>query len=1066
MEAVRNSLFSRSRNATKSGSWPAADDIIENKKLKSTTTIKYYDETVKTNERQNPLPIDTNLPTTSVLSRLVSACCTNSTNLRSATEDDMDLYSPIVSQSLETKLDFIIPPPAIPNDYHIQIQSDRCFRMKDIDIETLYRKKPKPTGELETPAEVEAAIHARDHLINELQTSICMLQLDKKRFIQACTRIEDLYSSEIQRIYTASQKLIKRNRHKQRHKDQFMSIYFDENDENSPEKSKKEFSLLHVSDLSASDGHMEHEHELEDKNQVQVQNSTQRLEVQIKADMLLLKKHIKDATTDDLEALSRSKALLEMQLATKHEELQEVVRTFGLLQSDVVIREEKLREERRCAEQSVELANKEKMILREETSRMRIDLSRVVVERDRLKLLLESLEQTSTHATEELKQRMKVSETLLQQEREQRVSAEETAKDTDRRERETRVMLTAANEKIRLLKIQVAELGGGGGYDFNNTSTPTSNHNAISQALQLERERVVMLEQQLEEMLSRESNDKKIHREEENSRTMLMERFEREITRFRNTLSEQQKAFSIERLQWEEQAHKWDLELRMAEKKRREMHNLVQELRGNIRVFARVRPDPTQPSCIEHKPDLSTLVITTSDDPKVTPQSFTFDRVFAPSDGQGEVFMEVQSFVQSALDGFSVCLFSYGQTEKGGVLYHGPWNRLVRISSSKRGVVGVIASESVIWRYTWNRFEIYWLNQALTNSNGVAEVTNLVTVTLDPNDTDEVFSITHVYLTGSLDLVDLAGSERLDKSNATGARQLETRSINTSLSHLTVVFNAIAAKQSGDGKTMMMINLSPAKSNATESLNTLRFALGVSQLELGRAKKAISTIKINNNNGNYNNNTPASKAMTTTTAAITPFNCRGNDTLDEGDDDDNNDLMSVVSDISDENNNNENNNGNDDNISVAQSVNSVSNSVVSVLTANMSVVTGLSRQDEPRRRVSRPNTVTVAMPPSSLRTKTSNNNINNNNNNNNSSSTNNINKFMVRTRSTTTMTGGNGMTGGGGGGGPSPRASQGTIGGFGTKGRLGGGDMISMYSIIICVRLCCNKGEAQGNRGS
>jgi kinesin family protein C1 len=112
-------------------------------------------------------------------------------------------------------------------------------------------------------------------------------------------------------------------------------------------------------------------------------------------------------------------------------------------------------------------------------------------------------------------------------------------------------------------------------------------------------------------------------------------------------------------------------------------------------------------------------------------------------------------------------------------------------------------------------------------------------------------------LKGTLNLVDLAGSERLDRSLATGARLKETVAINKSLSSLVDVFVAIGNKQShipfrnskltyllqpslsGDGKTLMMINLSPTEDSYPESLCTLRFASQVNQCELGKPKRQL-----------------------------------------------------------------------------------------------------------------------------------------------------------------------------------------------------------------------------------
>jgi len=116
-------------------------------------------------------------------------------------------------------------------------------------------------------------------------------------------------------------------------------------------------------------------------------------------------------------------------------------------------------------------------------------------------------------------------------------------------------------------------------------------------------------------------------------------------------------------------------------------------------------------------------------------------------------------------------------------------------------------------------------------------------------------------LRGTLNLVDLAGSERLERSGATGDRAKEAMAINKSLSCLTDVFLAIGKKSphvpfrnskltyllqpslSGDGKTLMMVNLSPTEESMGESMCALRFASQVNRCELGKPKKAISDIK-------------------------------------------------------------------------------------------------------------------------------------------------------------------------------------------------------------------------------
>eukprot|EP00559_Dactyliosolen_fragilissimus_P001363 CAMPEP_0184866166 /NCGR_PEP_ID=MMETSP0580-20130426/21150_1 /TAXON_ID=1118495 /ORGANISM="Dactyliosolen fragilissimus" /LENGTH=904 /DNA_ID=CAMNT_0027365689 /DNA_START=54 /DNA_END=2768 /DNA_ORIENTATION=- len=111
-----------------------------------------------------------------------------------------------------------------------------------------------------------------------------------------------------------------------------------------------------------------------------------------------------------------------------------------------------------------------------------------------------------------------------------------------------------------------------------------------------------------------------------------------------------------------------EAQLLEGEQIRRTMHNRIQELRGNIRVFVRTRPflpedKSSSKSCIEDLGDGETLSIV--DQKTLNESDFKFDKVFPPSSGQDAVFDEVSEFVQSALDGYHVCLFSYGQTGSG-----------------------------------------------------------------------------------------------------------------------------------------------------------------------------------------------------------------------------------------------------------------------------------------------------------------------------------------------------------------------------------------------------------------
>ena len=363
-----------------------------------------------------------------------------------------------------------------------------------------------------------------------------------------------------------------------------------------------------------------------------------------------------------------------------------------------------------------------------------------------------------------------------------------------------------------------------------------------------------------------------------------------------------------------------ELQLQKMKAERRKMHNVIQELRGNVRVFARIRPflpDDNAPkdaaSAVALKGEFSLKIAAGKNE-----HSFDFDKVFAPSVGQETVFTEVSEFVQSALDGYNVCLFSYGQTGSGKThtMQGSGVGQMRGIIPRAIEQVGTYKQqlEKDGWKYEMkvSFLEIY--NETIrdllrednsdevkheikVDANGRRYVSELTVLPIEPTDAAQVEEVmrqaakhrsvastdmnsvssrSHSVFTlhllavheehkqclrGTLNLVDLAGSERLEKSGATGDRAKEAMAINKSLSSLTDVFSAIGKKAphvpfrnskltyllqpslSGDGKTLMMVNLSPTEDSYLESLCSLRFAAQVNKCELGKPKKSIEDTK-------------------------------------------------------------------------------------------------------------------------------------------------------------------------------------------------------------------------------
>ena len=301
--------------------------------------------------------------------------------------------------------------------------------------------------------------------------------------------------------------------------------------------------------------------------------------------------------------------------------------------------------------------------------------------------------------------------------------------------------------------------------------------------------------------------------------------------------------------------------LRIEESLRRKLHNQVQELKGNIRVFCRVRPlldsdivnDHARITFPDDRTDSKEVEVLGPEEKSslgnitTKKNSFKFDRVFTPVSKNADVFGEISQLIQSALDGYNVCIFCYGQTGAGKTYTMSSDDGM--IPRAVRQIYDTAQSlEEKGWRYAMEGSFVEVYNENLNDLLGKPDefdkkkheirhdmqkckttITDITSVNLDsPSKVENILrratanrsvaatqanerssrshsvfilklighnSITGEKSEGTLNLVDLAGSERLSHSGSTGERLKETQNINKSLSCLGDVIGAL-----GQGK--------------------------------------------------------------------------------------------------------------------------------------------------------------------------------------------------------------------------------------------------------------------------
>ncbi|CAN1860085.1 Kinesin-like protein KIN-14I [Linum perenne] len=284
----------------------------------------------------------------------------------------------------------------------------------------------------------------------------------------------------------------------------------------------------------------------------------------------------------------------------------------------------------------------------------------------------------------------------------------------------------------------------------------------------------------------------------------------------------------------------------------RKLYNQVQDLKGSIRVYCRVRPflsgQSDYLSTVDYLEE-GTITINAPSRHGSGQKSFSFNKVFGPSATQAEVFGDMQPLIRSVLDGFNVCIFAYGQTGSGktftmtgprdlteksqGVNYRALGD-LFHLAEQRRDTFRYNVAVQMIEIYNEQvrdllvsdgsnkRLEIRNSSQTglnvpdanlvpVSSTSDVIDLMNLghrnrvvgATALNDRSSRSHSCLTVHVQgkdltsgniLRGCMHLVDLAGSERVDKSEVRGDRLKEAQHINRSLSALGDVIASLAQK--------------------------------------------------------------------------------------------------------------------------------------------------------------------------------------------------------------------------------------------------------------------------------
>ncbi|GMN35664.1 hypothetical protein TIFTF001_042263, partial [Ficus carica] len=283
---------------------------------------------------------------------------------------------------------------------------------------------------------------------------------------------------------------------------------------------------------------------------------------------------------------------------------------------------------------------------------------------------------------------------------------------------------------------------------------------------------------------------------------------------------------------------------------RKQVLNEFLDLRGNIRVFCRIRPIAIGDNFSRLRPiaalDSSNILLKLAENKSKT---YSFDTVFDPESSQGEVFAEVEPVIKSALDGYNACIFAYGQTGTGkSFTMEGTSHSPGVVPRAMEAIFKQAVDSNHAFLFSFSMLEIYLGNlkdllvpqpskamdpmppclSIQTDPKGGVEIDNLVAIRVTDfnhalrlyrlgcrfrstasTNSNMTSSRSHCLIrlsitcfdaperrreTNKIWFIDLGGSERILKTKAWGRRLDEGKAINLSLSALGDVIHALQKK--------------------------------------------------------------------------------------------------------------------------------------------------------------------------------------------------------------------------------------------------------------------------------